>query len=315
MARAVGASALFLAAWIALTLNHPPAVPLRGQLSYFLDFVLSKTALFALMWLAFFVADQVRLASASFAIFLGTATPTGVETLQRFGQSAAAATRALLRLRRHPRSPSAARWWETPSHHPFFALVFFVGARVEFFDAGPGLCARALVGTCFVMMVLAFLLLRLTAYPGARGRGPQAQPRGSSSCSARARRRRTSPSRAARARPREELHRGAFGRCRRSRCCARSSSRPAASRPGGAAVFLRAEILSPSPRDDPFRGTIRDRRRASAGQKGSSMRSTVRPTAAAFSTGSPRARLLALRLRLRAPDIPSKLLELESPPS
>src|SRR5262249_30254391 len=80
MARAVGASVLFLAAWIALTLNHPPAVPLRGQLSYFLDFVVSKTALFALMWLAFFVADQVRLCIGFFRYFLGGHTDWPSET-------------------------------------------------------------------------------------------------------------------------------------------------------------------------------------------------------------------------------------------
>jgi hypothetical protein len=170
MARAVGASALFLAAWIALTLNHPPAVPLRGQLSYFVDFVVSKTALFALMWLAFFVADQVRLCIGFFHYFLDGHTDWPSETLLRFGQSPAAGESRLLSDYVDIRLlAERSKVVGDTVYHPFFALVFFVAARVEFFDAWTWPLALALlVGACFVVMVLAFLLLRLTAY---RARG------------------------------------------------------------------------------------------------------------------------------------------------
>lgn len=171
MARAVGASALFLAAWIALTLNHPPVVPLRGQLSYFLDFVVSKTALFALMWLAFFVADQVRLCIGFFRYFLDGHTDWPVETLQRFGQSAAAGDTRLLSDYVDIRLlAERSKVVGDTVYYPFFALVFFVAARVEFFDAWTWPLALALlVGACFVVMVLAFLMLRLTAYRAREG--------------------------------------------------------------------------------------------------------------------------------------------------
>jgi type VI protein secretion system component VasK len=50
-------------------------------------------------------------------------------------------------------------------YFPFVALVLFVAARVEFFDAWTWPLALALmIGACFTLLVLAFALLRMTAY-------------------------------------------------------------------------------------------------------------------------------------------------------
>jgi hypothetical protein len=166
MLRAAGASMLFLAAWIALTLNHPPIVPLRGTLSYGLDFVVSKTALFSLMWLAFFVADQVRLCIGFFRYFLQGDTDWPAETLRRFGQSAAAGDARLLSDWVDIKLFAArSRVVGDTVYFPFVALVLFVAARVEFFDAWTWPLALALLmGACFLLLVLAFALLRVTAY-------------------------------------------------------------------------------------------------------------------------------------------------------
>jgi len=167
MLRAAGASLLFLIAWIALTITEPPVVPVRGQLSYFVDYFVSKAALLALMWLAFFVADQVRLCIGFFGYFMKGDTDWPAETLRRFGQSAAAKGEE-----RHLLSDYVdIRLFAERSkvvgetvYYPFVALVLFVAARLEFFDAWTWPLALGLmVGACFVLLVLAFVLLRFAA--------------------------------------------------------------------------------------------------------------------------------------------------------
>jgi hypothetical protein len=173
--RALIASTVFLLAWIALTITHPPIVPVRGELSYHLEYFVSKAALLALMWLVFFVADQVRVALGFFRYFVESRAEGPAEAhsewqpkiLKRFGQSAAATGDE-----RHLLSDYVdIRLFAERSkvigdtvYYPFIALVLFVAARIEFFDAWTWPLALGLmVGACFVLLMLAFMMLRRAA--------------------------------------------------------------------------------------------------------------------------------------------------------
>jgi hypothetical protein len=173
--RALIASAVFLLAWILLTITRPPIVPVRGELSYEVEFFVSKAALFALMWLVFFVADQVRVALGFVRYFVESRADDHAESsgywppklLRRFGQSASATGDE-----RHLLSDYVdIRLFAERSkvigdtvYYPFIALVLFVAARVEFFDAWTWPLALGLmVGACFLLLVLAFVMLRRAA--------------------------------------------------------------------------------------------------------------------------------------------------------
>jgi uncharacterized integral membrane protein len=165
---------VFLLAWLLLTITRPPIVPVRGEISYHVEFFVSKAALFALMWLVFFVADQVRVCLGFFRYFVesraqytaghGEWSP---KILKRFGQSAAATGDE-----RHLLSDyvdirllaERSKVIGDTVYYPFLALVLFVAARVEFFDAWTWpLALGLLAGACFVLLVLAFTMLRRAA--------------------------------------------------------------------------------------------------------------------------------------------------------
>jgi hypothetical protein len=169
--RALITSAVFLFAWMLLTLTRPPIVPVRGEISYHVEYFVSKAALFALMWLVFFVADQVRVCLGFFRYFVesrarydaghGEWSP---KILKRFGQSAAATgdERGLLSDYVDIRLlAERSKVIGDTVYYPFLAVVLFVAARVEFFDAWTWPLALGLmVGACFVLLVLAFTMLR-----------------------------------------------------------------------------------------------------------------------------------------------------------
>jgi len=172
--RALIASAVFLLAWTALTITRPPIVPVRGELSYHVEFFVSKAALFALMWLVFFVADQVRVCLGFFRYFVESRAQYtaghgewSLKILKRFGQSAAATGDERHLLSDYVDIRLLAERSKTIGdtvYYPFLALVLFVAARVEFFDAWTWPLALGLMaGACFVLLVLAFTMLRRAA--------------------------------------------------------------------------------------------------------------------------------------------------------